>query len=206
MISHQLPFVNKLEIIRELWNIEVPDTQSDELQNSCYFEYFQEQYRLARQNDEPEAQLYTLRNICDIAHHLEAGESRAEIQSLLAMKLGINGSNHTLVISRVIDLTIRLWLMVHIGNVRRGVTAQTIISWDDGSLKNAVSSHFLSPPILTDPVKFERAFNAKNLERIAGIIIQWTPNLVDHLRLKEDGKKPVLNIFHHASFLNYHQD
>jgi hypothetical protein len=35
--------------------------------------------------------------------------------------------------------------------------------------------------------------------------IQWTPNLIDHLKFNEDGKKPVLNVFHHATFLNYHK-
>ncbi|KAH8653128.1 hypothetical protein BGZ60DRAFT_473333 [Tricladium varicosporioides] len=95
--------------------------------------------------------------------------------------------------------------MVHIGNVQRGVTGQTALLWQEGSLKDCISIHFQHQRVLTDLVKFEKIFNARNIERIAGVVIRWTPNLIDHLKLIEDGREPVLNIFHHAAFLNYHR-
>jgi len=96
--------------------------------------------------------------------------------------------------------------MVHMGKVRRGVTGQTALTWREGGLKEVLRNHFQHQVILTDSVKFERVFNARNIDRIADVTIQWTPNLVDHLRFIEDGKKPVLNIFHCATFLKYHEE
>jgi hypothetical protein len=57
---------------------------------------------------------------------------------------------------------------------------------------------------LTDQVKLEKIFNLRNLERVT-LEDQWTPNLVDRLKFNEDGKKLVLNVFHHATFLRYHE-
>lgn len=105
-----------------------------------------------------------------------------------------------------IDLAVKLWLMVHTGHVQRGVTGQTALLWREGCLKDCVADYFQYQRVLTDSVKFEKIFNARNIQRIAGVTICWTPNLIDHLKFIEDGKKPVLNIFHHAAFLNYHRD
>jgi hypothetical protein len=96
--------------------------------------------------------------------------------------------------------------MVHTGDMQREVTGQTALLWREGSLKDCVAARFRHQRILTDLVKFEKVFNARNIERIADVTIRWTPNLVDHLKFVEDGKKPVLNIFHHAAFLNYHRE
>ena len=49
---------------------------------------------------------------------------------------------------------------------------------------------------VTDHVKLERLFNARTIERIAGIKITWTSNLADHLRLLDDDTGVV--IFHNA--------
>jgi len=48
-------------------------------------------------------------------------------------------------------------------------------------------------------VKLEKIFNARNLGRIAGIEIEWTKNLADHLRLIDEDRKVA--IFHHATYL-----
>jgi hypothetical protein len=205
MMSLEVPTESKLEIIEEFWDSNLTDTQIDEFERSAYCEYFSEQFQLARRNLEPQCQIYTLRTICDIVQQLKAGKVREEIKSDISTKYGNYGTQVNVRINYAIDLGIRLWLMVHIGN-GGGVTGQTAIAWPGGCLKDVIANHFCYQLVLTDSVKFEKVFNALNLERISGIIIQWTPNLVDHLRLKEDGKKPVLNIFHHASFLSYHQN
>jgi hypothetical protein len=51
-------------------------------------------------------------------------------------------------------------------------------------------------------VKLEKLFNARSLERIGGISIDWTNNLADHLRVKDDRNDKIkVAIFHYASFL-----
>ncbi len=49
-------------------------------------------------------------------------------------------------------------------------------------------------------VKLEKIFSALNLGRIAGMEIQFTNNLADHLRVMSEDDKKVA-IFHNASFL-----
>jgi hypothetical protein len=73
------------------------------------------------------------------------------------------------------------------------------LHWTEGSIKDCIGKHFKVPENLTEKVKLEPAFTTLNLGRIAGLEIEWTANLGDHLRLKDDDK--TVAIFHHASFL-----
>lgn len=47
------------EIIENFWNITLPTTQHGQFQDDCYFEYFEKQCRLARQNDDAGNQVDT---------------------------------------------------------------------------------------------------------------------------------------------------
>jgi hypothetical protein len=198
--------MSRRDIIHQLWDINVLDSREGYISNDSYFEYFEKQFQLAYLTDSSEPRVCTHQNICGIVHQLKAGETREKIREDLSLKLHAGLRDKDELLSNAIDLAVRLWLMVHIGNVRRGITGQTTIIWREGYLKEVLAEHFHHQLILTDSVKFETAFNAPNLERIAGITIQWTPNLVDHLRLREDGKDAILNIFYYASFLEYHKN
>jgi hypothetical protein len=136
---------------------------------------------------------------------IKEGKLREAIKAGLCSKIDTTQKDDEGPFDNVIDLTIRLWLMVHMGKVPRGVTGQSTVAWKQGYLQAAINDHFQYQLILTDSVKFEKIFNLRNVERIADVKIQWTPNLIDHLKFNEDGKKPVLNVFHHATFLNYHK-
>jgi hypothetical protein len=56
---------------------------------------------------------------------------------------------------------------------------------------------------MSESVKLEKIFNARNLEHIAGIKVRWTSNLADHLRMRDDDT--AVELFHYASFLRFHQ-
>jgi hypothetical protein len=205
MASLELSATSKLGIIDGFWGATLTDLQKDQFDGSAYCEYFKEQFRLARQSDEPSCQIYTLPTICNIVCQLKAGIERKDITVELLKQYAGAGKQANDHINNAVNLAIRLWLMIHVGS-REGITGQTAIPWLGGCLQDVVTEHFCYQLVLTDSVKFEKVFNALNLERIAGVVIQWTPNLVDHLRLKEDGKRPILNIFHHTAFLQYHRD
>jgi hypothetical protein len=145
-------------------------------------------------------------DILTIVQHLKSGNSREEIKNELFSNAHHEASEINDYIDNAIDLVVRLWLMVHIGTVPLGVTGQTGIIWRKGRLKDAMASHFRHEMILTESIKFQKVFNARNIERIADVTIQWTPNLVDHLRFVEDGRKPVLNIFYCAEFLEMQKE
>jgi len=197
---------SRRETIGHFWGVSgIENTRGNIFEDDAYFEYFETQCRLARQHDHPEIQVCTHRNICDIVRQLKAGEDREKIKAELSLKANSIQDNSERFLSNAIDLTVRLWLMVHIGYVHPGVTGQTALSWQKGCLKDCVTVHFQHQRILTDTVKLEKGFNARNIERIANVTIRWTTNLVDHLKFTEDGNNSILHIFHHAAFLTYHR-
>jgi hypothetical protein len=203
--AHSLAVPTRRQIIEQFWDNRA-SLATDSTQDDCYFEYFENQCRLARQHDNHQSQVCTFRNVCHILLQIKEGKTREEIKAEFSLKLETSLKNDDEgLLDNAIDLTVRLWLMVHIGKVPRGVTGQSTIAWKEGSLKAAINVQFQHQLILTDSVKFEKIFNLRNVERIADVKIQWTPNLVDHLKFTEDGKKPVLNIFHYAMFLRYHE-
>lgn len=204
MANLELLDVGKLEVIETFWDKPQDKYQEDAIHLDSYFEYFHEQIRLARQNNDC-GQICSRIKICGIVQRLKAKQHRDMIRKELAVENDYDQEEYGSTIDDAINVASRLWLMVHIGNVGRGVTGQTVIAWRQGCLQEVIVKHFQHQLVLTDTVKFEKVFNLLNVERIAGVVIQWTPNLVDHLRLREDGKLPVLNIFHHAAFLEYHK-
>jgi hypothetical protein len=111
-------------------------------------------------------------------------------------------SNENKALDSSIDLAIRLLLMMRVGHLPNQFSAYKALSWDEGSsLREFVWSSFKPRGALNhEHVKLEKIFNARNLERIAGIRIKWTNNFADHLRILDDDDTQVA-IFHHASFL-----
>ena len=96
--------------------------------------------------------------------------------------------------------------MISIGDSKYAVSSGTPLIWDQGNLKDFLSAYFNEPQILHNKdIKFEETFNAYSLERIAGIKVKWTDNLIDHLRIIE-GNEKTIEIFHHASFLKHVED
>jgi hypothetical protein len=196
-----LAISTRQQVLEQFWdNIEAPSTNST--QDDCYFEYFETQFRTAC---DAHGQICTVRDVCNIVHQIKEGKTREAIKADIRSKIDKTQKDDEGAFDNIIDLTIRLWLMVHMGKVPRGVTGLSTVAWKQGQLQAAIAYQFQHQLILTDSVKFEKIFNLRNVERIADVKIQWTPNLIDHLKFNEDGKKPVLNVFHHATFLNYHK-
>lgn len=198
-----LPLSTRRDIALQFWGSSSPNSEESK-EDDTYFSYFEKQCRFARQNDDPNHPICTQANISDIAQRLKAGEDRGKILQSIISKVQRNqaADKH---IEYAIYLTVRLWLMVHVDHARRGIAGLTPMPWPGGSLNSALADHFKHELILTSSIKLERIFNACNIERIADVKIQWTPNLVDHLRFIEDRKHPVLNIFHHTAFLHHHK-
>lgn len=116
--------------------------------------------------------------------------------------------NLEVLICEVIDLAVRLWLMINVGELQFGfIPNQISLRWERGTLQDCLVNHFGSPatmPTRVVRVKLDRLFTARNLERIAGLKIIWTSNILDHLRLTVDDTR--IAIYHHASFLVRQRD
>lgn len=205
---HQLspitsPVFQRTEVLSHFFDLDPGISISD----SSYFAYFERQLRLAGQTENSGDEICTPNNSIFILQRLKSGLARKDIKKDLASLLGTDGTEEfENSLESLIDLVARLYLMVHIGTISRGVTGQKGVIWQQGILADAINNHFRHQTILTDSVKLERTFNLQSIDRIADVSIQWTPNLADHLRFIEDGKKPVLNVFHCAGFLEWQKE
>lgn len=99
-------------------------------------------------------------------------------------------------------LGLRLLCMLKIGPAKGYVVMPgSDLGWTADpmcSVKEYINAEFDTKSEGVD-IKLPRIFNARNIERIAGIEISWTSNLIDHLKMRDDDT--VVTIFYHASFL-----
>ncbi|KAK3390749.1 hypothetical protein B0H63DRAFT_390356, partial [Podospora didyma] len=100
----------------------------------------------------------------------------------------------------LLNLAINLLLMIRVGTDAQRLPP---LQWTGGTLRQFASIRFSEPPQLEyESVNLERSFNAWSVQAIAGIEVQFTDNIRDHLLLFDRDTK--VYIFHHASFLEYH--
>ena len=127
------------------------------------------------------------------------GTSRQDISNhLRTIYSATNIENERLNAS--LTLSARIWLSVSIDSLQHFFTPGYFLCWNsDQSLSDALDKEFCPKPQTTEIIKLPKVFTAANLEKIAGIQVQWTSNLADHLALKDDDKKVML--FHQATFL-----
>ena len=101
-------------------------------------------------------------------------------------------------------LAVRVLTMIDVGGLRNGIKlGQVSRNWTHGSLRDFIKSTFPNTQELSNNVKLERLFTARNIEWVADIQIIWTSNLADHLQLEDDDTK--VRLFSHASFLELHR-
>lgn len=185
-------------ILNAFWN-RSSSTESLAVPLDIYVEYFEEQCRLALHNweryDISNIRFYHLVEIVGMIHERK---SRMHIESHLKTILECDCRE---VSSEIVDLSVRLLLMIQTGSYRQVlIPGQASLSWTDGAICHTLSTYFSHHNVLKDTIELDKAFTARNIERISGIRIVWTGNLLDHLRLSEDDSS--LTIFHHASFLH----
>lgn len=194
-------------IVQKFWDADIPisDFQNGDLQCEKYFSYYAEQCRLALHDGGRHILPKTHRNIIEIAANLKNPVTRLELRENLRPKLLYpSPGDADEILDNTIDLIVRLLLMINVGGFQYGVSGYSQLCWKEGTLNEFLQERFNVPQVLKGTsVKLEKIFNARNLQRIAGIQIIWTDNLADHLRMREDDTRVA--IFHHASFLKYQE-
>ncbi|KAI0438078.1 hypothetical protein F4803DRAFT_570068 [Xylaria telfairii] len=142
----------------------------------------------------------THRDVLDMVNLLKEGATRLEIKQRLRFKLDANHINEDESLENSIDLAASLAVMCDCGASSHGLSGSTEIQWRHDSLRDFLAKTFhVRPTLALEKIKLETTFTARNLNRIAGLEIIWTDNLVDHLKLADDDRK--VYVFHHASFL-----
>lgn len=140
-----------------------------------------------------------------IVHQIAECRTYEEISQSLNMKLptdpGLSADDKNLMIKGSIRLATRVFSMVDTWQLPNTFSGLSLIEWDGGSLRDCLCDHFQARVNSYEKVKLDTTFNARNLERIAGIQILWTDNLAEHLRLVDEDRKVC--IFHQISFLKW---
>ncbi|KAH8767658.1 hypothetical protein BGZ57DRAFT_988294 [Hyaloscypha finlandica] len=178
------------------------DISSGNVNYDSYFSYYSEQCNLALYDGERHISAKSHQDIIEIAEQIRSHVDRKDITLWLSSRLPFPRlENEEERINGSIDLVVRLLCMINVGELQYGFSGQERLMWSENSLEHWIKNYFHAPRLLdNEHVKLEKIFSALNLGRIAGIEIQFTNNLADHLRLMgEDDKK--VSIFHNASFL-----
>lgn len=193
----------KCSILRHLLDTDIlPSAYYDgSIDYDVYFSYYTEQCSVALHDGGRHVSIRTHADILKVSQHLKKSLDRHSIKQLLSSNLPTpKPINEDELLNGSIDLVASHILMVEFGGLQYGIRGRKQVEWRVSSLEESVSNHFSTPPILgEESVKLETIFNVRNLGRIAGIEIEWTNNLANHLSLVDEDQKVV--IFHNASFL-----
>ena len=138
--------------------------------------------------------------IGEVATILRSAGCREEARKLIS---GFLKSGEQESLDHSIDLVARLLYMMKFGqNPHEVYGCQRPLEWTCGSLQDFVYAQVSRPRHnVAGRLRLEKAFNALNINRIGGIEIRWTDNLMDHLRMADDDS--AVATFHHASYLQH---
>jgi len=196
----------KLAILETIFSFKPPPDTSEEFYSNGYFYY----YRKMVENTRAQSTTKTHRDIANLVGLLKRPDAtRNSVESTLRKRLCGGVEDIDEIVEDSINLAVRLLLMVSTGGFLtygRSITlsSETRLNWKDGTIKDLLNIQLAPQTMMTESVKLEKIFNARNLEQIAGIEIRWTSNLADHLRMRDDDT--AVEVFHYASFLRFHQN
>lgn len=136
-------------------------------------------------------------DVLDLVEQVRAGHTRAEIRDMFRGRVqAADPLREDRLLDMSMDLAARLVTMSNFGSSNFFKdTELDRVPWPDMyCLSEVVDERFQAENKLKDmKVKLERSFTALSLDRVAGISIVWTWNLLDHLKLTDDDK--VVHIF-----------
>jgi hypothetical protein len=177
------------------------------MSNDSYFSF----YRRVVESSRAHLTLKTHQDVANLVSLFKRPEAvRNSIEDILRGRLlDYALEDREEILENWISLAVRLLLMMPTGGLLttgRSITlsGETKLNWKDGTVKDLANREIVRQITLKESVKLEKIFNARNLERIAGVEIRWTSNLADHLRMRDDDT--AVEIFHYASFLRFHQN
>lgn len=190
---------SRLAFAKSIWNTPLALEDFEPPRFEEFFRYYQEQCTTA---------------LCDIDDNTKSHRQIAQIANKLAEPNRDVTTLHSFDNSSLerddnerywISFAARVMTMVDVGGLRHGIrVGQIHRDWISGSLKAFMSKTFPISRELTEDVKLEKLFTARNLQRFASIQVIWTNNLADHLQLEDDDT--TIKLFSHVSFLELHRN
>ena len=199
-----------------LWGttISTHSIDSKAIDTDAYFEYYSQQcdsfstdqFNAAIDASEPPVK--THQDVLDVVAQLSSNKKERDtiVRDLIALRSRSAADSNTRPachdedgIQNSVNWAARLLTMMEIGKIRCAFSSRKPLLWDTGPLCDFLSDVLTPQKLESTHVRLEKVFNAWNLERLAGIHVEWTNDLASHLRLRDDDKR--LLIFHHATFL-----
>jgi hypothetical protein len=191
-------------LLELLWGDRPP-----ELAPASYLEYYAQQgdsFYLEQSQNTPGAgmaggEVKTHQQLADIATRLVVGSQTKEnvIMELCDAQTTSSASAAVNNVESSVDWAARVLTCTEIGVLRCAFSSRRPLRWESGTLRDFLADVFSPSKQGNVQVRLEKNFNALNLERLAGITVEWTTDLSSHLSLR-DGDTKVL-VFHQATFL-----
>jgi len=196
----------RAEIIQHLWR----DRRGLPLKRfhfvwDAYFAYYTRECNAALTDEGAHLCARSHRSLLRIAHLLEDAADEEEIRERLRQTLTTqrSTSDEKKMLDGSLKLATRIFTMISTGPLSSEISAKHSLPWSQGcSFADAVHEYFNQPLDIELDSKDDVVssdLTCYNIERMSGIEVILTDNLLDHLRLVERDKK--LCVFHHASFL-----
>jgi hypothetical protein len=211
-IQEAVPTGDRLALIKRLWQLGTMSpllltTEELNLEDlEAYFHYYTTECKDALSQGGEHTTVRKHEDIIAIARSLDDGLTRREIQMPLLQLDTQDRSDEAKeqMAAGSLKLVVRLMSMIDIGPISSTrIKSRAHLEWQDENLnfKALLTKHLIESCVDPENVKFGSDFNAYNIQRFAGLKIQWTDNINDHLRLIEE--ETILCIFHHVTFLKW---
>lgn len=173
----------------------------------AYFRYYYRQCRQVTSIAMMNGTVFPLQTNADLVDIITDIRGQASHEDIMAKLMGkCNMPMPSQRLQNAIDLALRLLIMMDVGVFDNVYTGRGNVTWTTGTLTDFLKRLGLfnaCPVIPCLGVKLESSFHVCNIERIAGLKVQLTTNLHDHLLLREDIR--TVFVFHHAAFLQNHR-
>lgn len=195
----------RARMLRECWKACEPNDRQFPDMKSC-FDSYPSRCRPYLHDGGLHVSIKTYSELIELTTYILEGSSRKNVVAKALPACQNNPTIDNQAGDTAVALCVALLFMVDIGSHRFRISDSTTLFWPaDQTFRQAVAQHFQSQKatLQSENARLGKLFTARNLKMIGGLKIEWTNNLVDHLRLADDDK--TVFIFHSVSFLKFHQ-
>lgn len=196
------PAENRANIINSLWQNTTQISPEESHMWEAYFFYYTSECKTALSHYGEHATVRTHQDVIDIARKLQDGSAKGDIKQAIIFHEQQDAEVKKRMMEGSVRLVVRLISMIDVGSIpSHRIRSHAPLPWQDDqqNLRAALIDHFKAGTSAPKTSQFDRYFSAFNIRRFAGLEIQWTDNLADHLRLVDYDTK--LCIFYHITFL-----
>jgi len=201
----QLSLPSMKEVARDFWQSDIVLPQSASIfgasDRTAYHGYAVRQWTsLAGQPDCPSVTVRTYAHLVAVIRQLQDDMPKEDLLDSLNANMALYGPDKFH--ENSIKLAARLLAMLKVGRAENQVAARGYLEWQTGTFRDLIEKRFCVNPVLeSSHVRFPKTFDIWSLNAVAGLSIEFTDNIADHLLLVNDDT--TLLIFHHVTFLEY---